>query len=204
MMRFPAIAALPFATILLAGGCADPPTDKMAAAEQAVTEARAAGAATYMAQDFAKLQGMLTAAKQEFEEQTGKAMLLRDYEKSERLLAAVQADAARIIAETGKKKDEAKAAAVHAQQAAQESVQKAQDLVAVAPVGKDRAALQEIQADVEGLAASAHELQTTMEAGDYRAVHAKAQAIQEKSLQVSSEIEHALAKIHTPKPAKKK
>ncbi|MGH7233085.1 MAG: hypothetical protein ACREJU_17265 [Nitrospiraceae bacterium] len=203
MKPFPIVAVFPL-VIVLAAGCAKAPADKLASAEQAVTGAQTVGAPAYMAEDFAKLQGMLTAAKQELADQNNKFAFLRDYDQSEHLLTAVQADATRVAAETGMKKDEAKAAAVQSQQAAQESVKKAQDLVALAPVGKDRAALQEIKSDVGGLAASVGEVQAAIDAGDYKAAQAKGQAILDKSQQVSTEIEHALAKARKTQSVKKR
>jgi hypothetical protein len=203
MKRFAIVALIPV-VVVLAAGCAKAPAEKLSSAEEAVDQAKTAGAPTYMAEDFAKLQSMLTAAKNEIAEQDGKFGFLRDYEKSEQLLTALQADATRVAVEAGKKKDEAKASAAQAQQAAQESVKKAQDLVAMAPAGKDRAALQEIRTDVDGLAASVSEVQSAMDAGDFKAAQAKAHAIQDKSQQVSAEIESALAKVQKAKPGKKK
>ncbi|TLY13411.1 MAG: hypothetical protein E6K69_09120, partial [Nitrospirae bacterium] len=86
------ICCMVVSALALAMGCAKPPTDRLGAAEKAVTEARAAGAPTYTAEDFAKLEGMLTAAKNEIAEQDAKLALLRDYGKAEQLLAAVETD----------------------------------------------------------------------------------------------------------------
>lgn len=192
--------------MLFAFGCAKAPTEKVAAAEKAVEEARSAGAPAYLAEDFAKLDGMLTNAKKEMADQDAKFALLRDYSKAEQLLASVQTDAPRVTAEAGKKKEEAKQAAVQAQQAAQDSVKATQDLVAKAPVGKDRAAVEAIKADAEGLTASLADVQTAIEKGDYLGAQAKAKAIQEKSQSVATEIQNALDKVKAAKgkPAAKK
>ncbi|MBM4121379.1 MAG: hypothetical protein FJ249_02140 [Nitrospira sp.] len=190
--------------LVLAAGCAKAPTEKLAAAEKAVSEAQAAGAPTYMAEDFAKLDGMLNNAKKEIADQDAKFAFTRDYEKAEQLLTTVQTDAGRVTAETGKKKEEAKAAAVQAQQAAQGAVKTAQDLVAKAPVGKDRAALEAIKADAQGLATSLSEVQAAIDSGDYLGAQAKAKAIQEKSQAVASEIQTAMAKVGGAKAKKGK
>jgi hypothetical protein len=190
--------------LLLAVGCAKAPTEKLAAADKAVSDARAAGAPTYVAEDFAKLEGMLNNAKKEIAEQDARLAFVRDYEKAEGLLTSVQADAGRVTADTGKKKEEAKAAAVQAQQAAQEAVKTTQGLVAKAPVGKDRAALEAIKADAKGLATSLSEVQTAIDAGDYLGAQAKAKAIQEKSQAVAAEIQSALAKVGGAKAKKNK
>lgn len=187
---------------LLLTGCAQPPTEKLAAAEKAVNDARTAGASNYMAEDFAKLEGMLTNAKNEIVAQDSKFAPLRDYGKAEQLLASAQADAARVTAETSKKKEEAKAAALQAQQAAQEAVKQAQALVAKAPAGKERAALEAIKADARGLANSLNEVQAAIDAGDYLAAQAKAKAIQDKGQAIASEVQTALAKVETAKKGK--
>jgi hypothetical protein len=184
--------------------CAKAPTEKLEAAEKGINEAKAAGAPAYAPEDFAKVDGMLSTAKKEIAEQDGKMAFLRDYGKAEQLLASAQSEAARVSTETAKKKEEAKAAALQAQQAAQDAVTKAQDLVAKAPVGKDRAAVQAIKADAQGLESSLGEVKTAIDGGDYAAAQAKAKAIQDKSDVLSNEIETALAKVGKTKVAKKK
>lgn len=190
--------------LLLAVACAKPPTDKLAAAEKAVNDTRAAGAPTYLAEDFAKLDGALTNAKNELAAQDAKFIFLRDYGKAEELLASAQAEAARVTSETAKKKEEAKTAAMQAQQIALEAVKNTQDLVAKAPVGKDRAALEAIKADVAGLSKSLSEVNTAIDAGDYLGAQSKAKAIQDKSQTVATEIQTALAKVGAAKAEKGK
>lgn len=189
---------------LLTTACAKAPTDKLTAAEQAVNDARTAGAPTYLAEDFAKLEGLMANAKKEIAEEDGKLAFLRDYEKAEQLLASAKADAAKVAIEAAKKKEEAKVAAVQAQQAAQASVKTTQELVAKAPVGKDRAAVEAIKADAEGLAASLTDVQAALDAGDYLAAQTKAKAIQDKSQAVAKEVQDALAKVGGAKGKKGK
>jgi hypothetical protein len=190
--------------LLIAVGCAKAPTEKIVAAEKAVAEAKDAGADKYAAEDFAKLQSMLDTAKKEATEQDAKFALMRDYGKAEQLLGATQADAGRVTTETAKKKEEAKVAAVQAHQAAEEAVKKAQDLVAQAPVGKDRAALEAIKADADGLTASLGAVKAALDGGDYQDAQSKAKAIQDKAQAVAKEIEDALAKVAVAKGAKGK
>ncbi|MGH9783265.1 MAG: hypothetical protein ACRD88_03690, partial [Terriglobia bacterium] len=159
-MLFAVVSAL-----ALGVGCAKPPSDKLASSEKAVNEARAAGAPTYLAEDFAKLEGMLITAKREIGEQDAKLAMVRDYDKAEQLLAAVETDAARVNTDAAKKKEEAKVAALQAQQAAQEAVKATQELVKKAPVGKDQKPLQAIKADAQGLVASLSEVQAALDAG---------------------------------------
>jgi hypothetical protein len=189
--------------LMLTTACAKAPTDNVTAAEKAVNDARAVGAPKYAPEEFAKLESALTNAKNEVAEQDAKFGFLRDYEKAEQGLTAAQTEATRVSAETAKRKEEVKTGAVQAQQAAQAAVAAAQDLAKKAPVGKDRAALEAIKADLDGLAISLPDIQKTLDAEDYQAAQAKAKAVQDKSQAVSAELETALAKVHRAKPTKK-
>jgi hypothetical protein len=188
----------------LLSGCAQPPADQLNAADQAVKEAQQSGAPTYMANDYAKVEGLLAAMKAEVAEQDGKFALLRDYGKAEQLAATTKAEAERIKADSTKKMEEAKFAAAQAQQAAQASVASALALVAKAPAGKDRAALESIKTDAVALKASLNDVQMMIDKTDYLAAQTKAKAIQEKADAVSHEIETALAKIGKGKAVAKK
>jgi hypothetical protein len=201
MKRLLMFAVVP--VFMLATACSKAPTEQVTAAEKAVNDARTAGAPKYAPEEFAKLESALTNAKNEVAEQDAKFGFLRDYEKAEQGLTTAHTEATRVSAETGKRKEEAKAAAMQAQQAAQGAVTTAQELVAKAPVGKDRAALEAIKADIDGLATSLPDIQKALDAEDYQAASVKAKAVQDKSQAVSAELESALAKVHKAKPMKK-
>ena len=200
-----ALAPLALA-VLLVTGCAKPPAEQIEAAEKAVKEAQQSGAATYSAQEYAKLEGTLAALKKEVGDQDGKFALLRDYGKAEQLAASAKADGERVKIEAAKKKEEAKIAALQAQQVAQDAVKSTLDLVAKAPVGKDRAALEAIKNDAEALKSSLNQVQIALDKEDFPAAQAQAKAIHDKSQAVSAEIQSALAKVGKgkPSPSKKK
>ena len=101
---------------LLIAGCAQPPADQLNAADQAVKDAQQSGAATYVANDYAKVEGLQAAMKKEVADQDAKFALLRDYGKAEQLAATTKAEAERVKTEAGKKMEEAKFAATQAQQ----------------------------------------------------------------------------------------
>lgn len=188
----------------LMSGCAQPPADQLNAAEQAVKDAQQSGAASYAANEYAKVEGLLAAMKTEVAEQDGKFALLRDYGKAEQLAATTKAEAERVKTEAAKKMEEAKSGATQAQQTAQASVKSTLELVARAPAGKDRAALESIKTDAEALKASLNDVQMMIDKGDYLGAQTKAKAIQEKAEAVSHEIETALAKIGKGKAVAKK
>ena len=79
-----------------------------------------------------------------------------------------------------------------------------QDLVAKAPVGKDRAAVEAIKNDVEGLKSLLKQVQASIDKEDYPAAQTQAKAIHDMSQGVSVEIQNALAKVGKGKPTKKK
>ncbi len=189
---------------VLTAGCAQPPADQINAAESAVKDAQHSGAATYVANDYAKVEGLLAAMKQEVAEQDAKFALLRDYGKAEQLAATTKAEAERVKADAAKKMEEAKFAATQAQQAAQAAVKSTLELVSRAPAGKDRAALESIKTDAEALRASLNDVQMMLDKSDYLGAQTKAKAIQEKAEAVSHEIQTALAKIGKGKPVAKK
>lgn len=188
--------------LCLTVGCGKEPTDKLGEAEKAVMDAKLAGAQAYVAEDYAKLEGMLNNAKAELADQGGKFVLFRDYGKAEQMLAAVKAETPKLIEDTAKKKVEAKDAAVKAQEAAAAAVKKTQALVAKAPVGKDRAAVEAIKNDAKALTASLNEVQMAMDQEDFLTAQAKAKAVQDKSTALSSEVRGALAKVGGVAPAK--
>lgn len=188
--------------LFLAVGCSQAPNDKLSETEKAVMDAKLAGAQAYVAEDYAKLEGMLTNAKKEMDDQNAKFGLFRDYGKTEQLLTSVQAETPKLLEETAKKKAEAKDVALKAHEAAKKAVKKAQALVAKAPVGKDRAAVEAIKNDAKALTASLDDVQLAMDAEDYLTAQAKAKAVQDKSLALSSEVHGALAKVGGTKTAK--
>jgi hypothetical protein len=190
------LAMLPvMCTLLMLTACAKPPTEQIDAAEKAVKEAQASGASTYVPDEYAKIEGTLAALKKEESDQEGKFALFRDYGKVEQLAITAKTEAERLTTEATKKKEEAKAAALQAQHVAQDAVKTTLELVAKAPAGKDRAALESIKADAEALKASLNQVQMAIDTADYPTAQTKAKAIEEKSHAVSQEIETALAKI---------
>jgi hypothetical protein len=189
---------------VLAAGCAQPPADQINAAEQAVKDAQQSGAATYAANDYAKVEGLLTAMKQEVADQDAKFALLRDYGKAEQLAATTKAEAERVKADATKKMEEAKFAATQAQHGAEAAVQSTLELVSRAPAGKDRAALESIKTDAQALKASLNDVQLMLDKSDYLGAQTKAKAIREKAEAVSHEIQTALAKIGKGTVSKKK
>jgi hypothetical protein len=185
-------------------GCAEPPTQQIQEAEKALKDAQESGAATYSAEEYAKLEGTLTTLRKEVTDQDEKFSLFRDYGKAQQLSVSAKADSERIKTAATLKKEEAKAAALQAQQVAEEAVKATQDLVAKAPVGKDRAAVEAIRNDVDGLKSLLKQVQASIDKEDYPAAQTQAKAIHDMSQSVSAEIQNALAKVGKGRPARKR
>lgn len=192
--------------LLMFTACAKRPTEQIEATEKSIQEAQASGASTYLPEEFTKIQGTLAALKKEESDQAGNFALFRDYGKVDQLAVTTKSEAERLQAEATKKKGEARAAALQAQQVAQEAVNTTLVSLAKAPTGKDRAAVEVIKADADALKASLNQVQMAIDTSDYPTAQTKAKAIHEKSHAVSQEIEAALAKIGKGKAsmAKKK
>ena len=82
--------------LLMLTACAKPPTEQIEAAEKAIKEAQASGASTYVADEYAKIEGTLAALKKEVSDQDGKLALFRDYGKVEQLAATAKSEAERL------------------------------------------------------------------------------------------------------------
>jgi hypothetical protein len=187
--------------LLLAAACSQAPTDKLTEAEKSVMDAKLAGAQAYAPEDFAKLEGLLNNAKKEIDDQNAKFALFRDYGKAERELASVKAETPALIEVTAKKKAEARDAAVKVYDAAKDAVKQAQAIVAKAPVGKDRAAVEAIKNDARALTASLNDVQMAMDTEDYLTAQAKSKAVMDRSHALSKEVKGALAKVGGAKAA---
>jgi hypothetical protein len=193
-------------SLLMLKACAKPPTEQIEAAEKAIKVVQANDASTYIPDKYTKIEVTLSALKEEVTHQDGKLALFRDYGKIWQLAVTEKSEAERLKTKGTEKKKETKASALQAQQVAQEAVTAPLALVAKAPIGRGRAALESIKVDGEALKASLNQVRIAIDIADYPTTQTHAKAIHEKSQAVSREIETALAKIGERKPsaAKKK
>lgn len=193
-----------------AQGPGKPPTEKNEVAEKAIKAVQANDASTYIPDEYTKIEGTLSALKEEVTHQDGKLALFRDYGKIWQLAVTEKSEAERHKPK-GTEKKETKASALQVQKVAQEAVTAPLALVAKAPIGRGRAVLESIKVDGEVLKASLNkaslnQVRIVIDIADYPTTQTQAKAIHEKSQAVSREIETALAKIGKRKPsaAKKK
>ncbi|TAJ22971.1 MAG: hypothetical protein EPO64_12365 [Nitrospirae bacterium] len=181
--------------VVLMAGCAQPPVQQLEAAQKAVEVARTAGALDYAKEDFMKLEQAFGQAKEELAKQEQTLAIFRSYSKADELLRRVRDDARSVATNAAAKKEEAKTAAVAQEKEAQMIVASAQELLAKAPVGKDRVAVESIENDLHGMQAGLEAVRQMIAKGDYLGAESQAKGITEKGGVVSAEIRKAIEKV---------
>lgn len=180
--------------MLLMNGCAQPPTEQLAAAQQAVDAAKAAGATDYAKDDFVKLEQQLAFAKEELAEQDKTLSIFRSYTDADKMLVKLVEAGGQVAVKAARNKEAAKTAVLALEQEARQAVASAKDLMGKAPTGKERAALEVIQQDLAGLESSFSAVHHLIEMGDYFGAEVQATAVKEKGAAISGEIQRALDK----------
>jgi hypothetical protein len=181
-------------------GCAQPPTEQLDAASKALESARAAGAAEYAKEDFAKLEQQFTLAKDELAKQEKVMSIFRSYSDANKMLIQVVEAGDQIAAKAAQNKEAAKTAALNMEKEAQLMVASAKELMGKAPSGKDRTAVEAMNQELAGLATSLNTVHELIQKGDYLGAEIQAKALKEKAAAVSAEIQSAIEKTKGKKP----
>lgn len=187
------------ATILLIG-CAQPPTEQLGAAQKALDAAKAAGATEYAKEDFVALEQQFALANDELSKQEKALSIFRSYTDADKMLIKVVEAGGHVAAKAAQNKEAAKTAAVALEKEAQQVVASAKVLMAKAPTGKERAAVETIKQDLSGLETSVGAVHQLIEKGDYLGAEIQAKALKEKGAAVSGEIQNAIDKAKGKKP----
>lgn len=196
-MKVRSLVKLASAALVLAFvfGCAEAPKQDMEAAQAALQAAKAAEADRYAADLYKAVQDSVDAAMAEVQQQDSKFALMRNYDRAKAMLVAASAAAAQAQEAAAKNKEAAKAEADTLSKQLTASIASAKELMKKAPKGKDeRAALEMIQNDINTLEASAAEITTAFNAGDYLTAKDKAQAAVTKINSIIEELNNAIAK----------
>ncbi len=186
-------------SMVLLAACAQPPTERLEAAQKAVEAARSAGAPEYAKEDFAKLEQEFALAKEELAKQEKTMAIFRSYADADRMLTRVAEEGRQVETKAAANKEAAKAAALAMEKEAQQAVTTAKELMAKAPVGKDRAAVEAIKQDLSGLEEDLGAVHQLIEKGDYAGAEAKAKSLKDKGAAVSNEIQQAIEKVKSGK-----
>lgn len=194
--RFTRYVISGIALLLLFAGCSKAPTQEINAAKASVDTLMTEGADKYASDDAKKVNDELNAAMDEVKAQDGK--LLKNYSKAKEMLARAEADAETMKAGMAAKKEEARNNAVSALEAAKNSVENANALLAKAPRGKgSKADIEALKSDVKGLEDSLPNVQKSIDGEDYMAAAQQADTIKLKADSISEQINQALAKVKT-------
>lgn len=186
-------------------GCAEPPSQQLDIARKSVEAAQAAGADLYAAEEFTKLNQEFAQAKDELANQEQTFSIFRSYVKADELLRRVAEHATVVETEATKGRAAAKHAAYEREKEAVAVVASAKELLEKAPSGKDRAAVEAIKQDLDGLAGKLVTIHDLLEKEDYLGAQAQAKAVKEKGEALRGEIEKAMATVKKPvQPAKSK
>jgi hypothetical protein len=186
------------AALLMLTSCAQAPTEQLEVATKAVDAARAAGAPEYAKEDFTKLDQQFVLAKEELTKEDKAFPMFRSYTEANKLLTQVVTTGQHVEVLAAQKKDAAKTAAKALEKEAQEVLASAQQLMAKAPAGKERAALEALKQDLTGLQGGLGTVHQLMEKGDYLGAEVQAKALKEKGAAVSAELEKAIEKTKGP------
>lgn len=186
--------------ILWISGCAQPPTGQLEAAQKAIDAARAAEAETYAKDDFISLEQQFAVAKDELIKQEKTFSIFRAYGDAEEILIKVVEDGGHVAAKASQNKEAAKTAALAMEQEARHVVASAQELMAKAPTGKERAAVEAIKEDLSGLEAGLGEVRQLVDHEGYIGAEIQAKTVKEKGGAVVEELERAIEKTRGKKP----
>ena len=91
-------------SLLMVKACAKPPTEQIEAAEKAIKVVQANDASTHIPDEYTKIEGTLSALKEEVTHQDGKLALFRDYGKIWQLAVTEKSEAERLKTKGTEKK----------------------------------------------------------------------------------------------------
>ncbi|MGA6829299.1 hypothetical protein ACO9S2_17045 [Nitrospira sp. NS4] len=128
-------------------GCAQPPAERLRAAQHSLDEAGAAGAPDYAKDDFVKLGQRLILAKDELVTQEEGFSIVRCYADAEKMPIAVVEFAGPVAGKAAQNKTAAKTAVQAMGQEAGRVVTSAKELIAKVPTGYEWAGLETIKQD---------------------------------------------------------
>lgn len=189
------VGTVPILFSLMLFGCAEKPMTSMDAADQALREAREAGAQEYAPESFREAENAFQKAQEEVALQETKFALMRNYDNVQGILTIVSQEAQKAKTEATTNKERVKVEAQAAMSGAKNRVEEARMILAKAPRGKgSQADLQALTGDMQTAESMLPELEAAMGKEDFLGAKAKAQAIESLATRVYDEVVHALQK----------
>ncbi len=194
MKAFMKVLMLGLIAAFLFTSCAKQPTQAMNDAKAAIDAATQEGADVYAVDELKKLNDDYTAAMDEVNAQSKK--FFKKYGKAKELLATLKTDAEAVKTLVPARKEEAKNAAIAAQDEAKKAVDEAKALLEKAPKGKGtKADIEAMKADLMGLETSLAAIQTTIDSADYFGAKDQATAIKDKAMGIVDQVQKAIEKV---------
>jgi hypothetical protein len=123
------------------------------------------------------------------------------YDDADEMLSTVAEYGGHVAAKASQNKEAAKTAALTTEQAAQQVLASARELMTRALIGKERAAVGSIQQQLTALEADFAVIHGLIENGDYLAAKVRAQALKNEGVAISEEIQGTIKKRNEKKPA---
>ncbi len=202
-------ACLIAVSLFLFWGCEESPKPQVSEAQQALDEARMAGATDVAPELLAQAEGYMQRATDELQEQGEQFGPLRNYSEAKGLLAQAKATAvdartkglAREVEQARSKSEEAKEEVIRAITAARIALKDVKELLTRAPEGKDAELVLEIMAnDVYSAESTLAEIPGEVTPRDYAMVKEKATEVEAVTTRVREQILQAIRKTEEMRP----
>lgn len=175
-------------------GCSKPPDAEMQAANAAIEHARAAEAEMYVPDSWQMVQDSLNAAMAKKKEQDEKFALFRSYTDAKNMFVRAEALANDVATKSEAEKERVKNEVMTMLTTAQTAVQTATDALGKAPRGKgNKADLDLIKSDLEGVTAMLGDANNDFNAGKYLSAKTKTQQVIDRANAITQEIANAAA-----------
>ena len=188
---------------LMFTSCQKPPEKEMTDATQAVSDAKAAEANRYVADQFNALSDSLKVATEGVEAQKSKFILFRNFEKPKAQLVSVITLAGTVKANAEKKKEEVKAEAQKLIDSAKTVLTATKELLANAPKGKEgEMVLTDFQNNLTVIEGAINEASTLFTSNDFLGAKDKVAPTFENLNKINGELKEAIEKFAKAQPKK--
>jgi hypothetical protein len=180
---------------LAAAGCSSEPKVELASAETALSQAAAAEAGTYAAQEFEQATSLLEEARVALQAENEKFALFRDFDPVAERLSQARHRAESAVQSATMEKDRIRGETARALMDAEAALATAQAALDSAPKGKGtQADLEALNADLGVVRSALENAKQAMNAGKYFEAGSRISAAKTQANAISSQVEQAVAK----------
>ena len=195
------VVLMAVAVAIIMTSCAKFPEADVQTAKDEVEKARAAGAESYVAEQFAAVQDSLTSAIQSLE--TEKSKWFPNYDNNIAKLTAIGTMSSELVVKTEERKIEIREEIQASLAQIQVLLTENNELIAGAPKGKEgTAALVQIKEELAAVQTSADEAAKMLESGELLATQDKVNITQQKATAINTELKDVISKYSQAKGKK--